>query len=154
MLWQRRVNCLSVLVQSCDQKVAVQLQVEFLTPSPLVASSTESLPVERMQNQCVSLGAYGVSKAGVPSPFSLPGGRHNGVDSTASVSGTATKWEKPGFLKHRLEVRLLTRKEHLRQTVPRVSNKLYYIQTLGYLGLYVTGASVTLQSSTGGNYHF
>lgn len=42
-------------------------------PGPLASwwCHPTSPPEERMQNQCVSLGAYGAFKASVPSPFSL-----------------------------------------------------------------------------------
>lgn len=59
-----------------------------------------------------------------------------------------------GFLKHRLEGRLLTTKEHLHGTVPRLSNKLHYIQPLGYLGFTCHSSQRYSAKQTGGNYHF
>lgn len=120
-----------------------------------MASSNESLLVECVQNQCVSLGTYEASKAGVPSAFSL-----------CLVAGTVERTQKPPCTAEPQNGRSV----HFWNTAWKAvcspgrntcaglfQGRAISFTTsshLGIWGLFVPSASVTLQGNTGGNYDF
>lgn len=120
--------------------MVIQLEVEVLAPSHFGGTIQRVLASGMYaKSTCATWCLWSFkSRSAFFSTLSLPGCWQNVEDSKASKWGRATKWEKPGFLKHCLKGHLLTRKEHLRWMFPRVSNKLYYLQPLGHWVLFVT----------------